>query len=73
MDFHWGIAFFFFGKKVIPVESRGNRTAAAVHGDQLWKKISYICVAIRQAAQAAFGAALTWLMPGCLAVRTPLR
>lgn len=28
MDFHWGIAFFLFGKKVIPVESRGNRTAA---------------------------------------------
>ena len=27
MDFHWGIAFFLFGKKVIPVESRGNRTA----------------------------------------------
>ena len=27
MDFHWGIAFFLFGKKVIPVKSRGDRTA----------------------------------------------
>ena len=30
MDFHWGIAFFLSGKKVTPVESRGNRTAVII-------------------------------------------
>ena len=35
MDFHWGIAFFLFGKKVIPVESQGNRTAVGSRIDVL--------------------------------------